>query len=923
MRRLHRPLRASLLAAALSAVPLTLISLQTHAQQSRIDLPAGPLGRALSTFASQRGIALSFDPALTAGLLAPALHGEISDRKGLEKLLAGSGLQLIVRGDGSYVLEKGSITNDELIVTPALKVDALRSFPYSEGMVLDQDYIDGSNKGNGDIGTLLRINPSVQFSETDRSSRTGGEIRPADISINGAQYYQNAFLLDGININNDIDPASDNPNHYADVPSQSQGIAIDTDLLESVTVYDSNVPATYGDFTGGVVDAKLRKAGDELHGKVWLRMQRSAWDEVLIPEAQITTFRQSATYSYQPSYDKYKAGVSLQGRSASGIGLIGTVTRTHSDIPLRGYTSGNTSSSDSNTKTQKRENTAATLKVDWANGDGLELDATIVHAPTDNRYFIQNAKNAWFDIKSGGPVIGFNATIERDVWKFKNTLNYSDLENSRRSQVSYWKSWAKSEDYDWGVNNSSFEGSWGNVDQNDRKIGYKFQADREIFDLGKTQHAIQLGASYQHRKADYERLNNHYSYLQPYATTSCTLSDGTIDNDSCSLSPVLTTSGNLTAGSGQYFRRRTTYRAGEFSVSGDEWSAWLQDDMRIGDWSLRPGLRAQDDSIWKQVTLSPRLAVSWDIFGKQNSVLTAGINRYYGRNFFSYLLRDGRERLTLTQNRTSSSTAWSDVVGTTSTSSNRLQDVDIPYTNELTIGLDQQWKEWQFSLKYVSRAYRDEVVRRYLRSNDDTGYYSTNVYEYTNDGRSDSSIYTLTINPTQPLELGPTRTNVQFAFDYTDIDRNYNTYETEWEDVDELVIYKGNAVWLYDLPATDYARKWTVRLSTQTRIPLWRGELLWSNFLRYRAGFRDIVETGSSDYNGETLAVYSDVNYPRAFTFDTTLEYTLELPREQQLYARIEAENVLNRANHIQGSSTSSTYYEPGRSYWLEVGYRF
>ncbi len=37
---------------------------------------------------------------------------------------------------------------------------------------------------------------------------------------------------------------------------------------------------------------------------------------------------------------------------------------------------------------------------------------------------------------------------------------------------------------------------------------------------------------------------------------------------------------------------------------------------------------------------------------------------------------------------------------------------------------------------------------------------------------------------------------------------------------------------------------------------------------------------------------------------------------------RIEASNVLNRSNRIVGDARTA-YYEPGRSYWLEAGYRF
>ncbi|WP_313213663.1 TonB-dependent receptor plug domain-containing protein [Stenotrophomonas acidaminiphila] len=934
MRRLPSPLRVSLLAAALAATPLSPFVPAAAAQSgTNAELPAGPLGRSLAAFASQRGIALAYQPALTTGLQAPALRGPVGDREGLERLLAGSGLRLIALSDGSYTLEKAPAGNGTIALAP-LRIGAQRAFPYSEGAVLDQAYIQDTNKGNGDLATLLRINPAVQSGETARSSRNGGEIRPADISINGAPFYQNAFLLDGVSVNNDIDPANAftsvaDVNNINDVPSQSQGIAIDTDMLESVTVYDSNVPASFGNFTGGVVDAQTRKAGDALHGKVWLRMARSAWDEVIIPRGQETTWDQSATFAYQPSYDKYKFGVRLEGRTAAGIGMVGTLTRTRSDIPLRGYSAGNASTTDANSKTQTRENTAATLNVDWSNGEGLTLGANLVHAPTDDRYFIMNARDAWFDIKQGGPVLSLRANLDRAAWSFNNTLSYSDLESSRRSQVDYWKAWARSDAHDWGVNNSSFEGSWGNIDQHDRKTGYRFEANRAAFDWGASRHTLQFGASYQQRKADYERLNDHFSYLQPYATTRCALSNGSVDSDGCSLSPVQASTGTvaapiLVAGQGQYFRRLTTYHAGRFSVSGNEWAGWVQDDIRMGNWSVRPGLRVEDDNIWNRTTLSPRLATSWDILGNRESVLTAGVNRYYGRNFFSYLLREGRERLTEIKLRTSSSTSWDSVTGTLATSTNRISEVDIPHTDEWTLGFDQHWKGWDVSLKYVNRDNKDEVLRQSVRSGDASGYYSTSVYQYVNKGRSRSSIHTLSAAPAQTLDWGRSHTRLQFAFDYTDTKRNYTDYQTSWSDAsDERVLYKGEAVWLYDLPARDFARKWTARLSTQTRLPLGHGELLWSNFLRYRAGFRDIVRDGSGDYNGESLDAYVDRDYPRAFTFDSTFEYTLELPREQQAYARVEVANILNRANKISGTTSSSMYYEAGRSFWLELGYRF
>ncbi|MDQ7970266.1 MAG: TonB-dependent siderophore receptor [Oxalicibacterium faecigallinarum] len=88
------------------------------------NIPAGPLGRNLSTFAAQSGVALSFDPALTAGLNSPSLHGSFSPRAAITHLLADSGLEIAARADGSYTVTKKSTTDvpRESAVLPVVQV---------------------------------------------------------------------------------------------------------------------------------------------------------------------------------------------------------------------------------------------------------------------------------------------------------------------------------------------------------------------------------------------------------------------------------------------------------------------------------------------------------------------------------------------------------------------------------------------------------------------------------------------------------------------------------------------------------------------------------------------------------------------------------------------------------------------------------
>jgi outer membrane receptor for ferric coprogen and ferric-rhodotorulic acid len=108
-----RAIRAALLGMALASVAAA----GTHALAAdapalvdstpkAYNLPAAPLGRTLSGVASGAGLALSFDPSLTEGLTSPALQGSYPVREAMTRLLAGSGLQMVPRTDGSYTLRK-------------------------------------------------------------------------------------------------------------------------------------------------------------------------------------------------------------------------------------------------------------------------------------------------------------------------------------------------------------------------------------------------------------------------------------------------------------------------------------------------------------------------------------------------------------------------------------------------------------------------------------------------------------------------------------------------------------------------------------------------------------------------------------------------------------------------------------------------
>lgn len=93
-----KPLVTALLSTSLSLssgfliLPLVLHSASVKAEIRQFDVPAGPLGQALSRYASQAGVVLSFEAGLTQGRQSAGLKGAYEITQGFNLLLKGTGL---------------------------------------------------------------------------------------------------------------------------------------------------------------------------------------------------------------------------------------------------------------------------------------------------------------------------------------------------------------------------------------------------------------------------------------------------------------------------------------------------------------------------------------------------------------------------------------------------------------------------------------------------------------------------------------------------------------------------------------------------------------------------------------------------------------------------------------------------------------
>ncbi|WP_417696652.1 TonB-dependent siderophore receptor [Pseudomonas sp.] len=192
----HRPpkpvIRSVLLSLALSAAYGSFAWAAAPSQLETVaarayNIAPGPLGAALSSFAMDAAIALSFQPSITEGLSTPGLSGTYSAREAVTRLLGDSGVEMVARNDGSYTLVLRQVS------LPQITVDAPKGrtnnlpLTYSGGQVArgarlgllgNTDAMDAPFSISSYTSTLIKDQQAVTVGdllERDSSVRSTGQ----------------------------------------------------------------------------------------------------------------------------------------------------------------------------------------------------------------------------------------------------------------------------------------------------------------------------------------------------------------------------------------------------------------------------------------------------------------------------------------------------------------------------------------------------------------------------------------------------------------------------------------------------------------------------------------------------------------------------------------------------------------------------
>ena len=806
----------------------------------------------------------------------------------------------------------------------------VRSAPTSQSMgtqIVNSEQIANRPTGNGSVSELLKYNPNVRFANESNTSLNPGEIAPENVSFHGEKFYNNNFMIDGLSNNNTVNPGANggdltaNPDGYSptDLPAGgTQSFWVNAELLDKVDVYDSNVSAKYGNFTGGVVDARLKDASlDRASGKVSWRTTRSAWTHYHIDGERKDDFQAATAFYHQPQFTKNFYSLSLNQPLNDSAGIIFAYNRQQSTIPQ--YHSNMDKWTD-----QRRLAETYLLKGSWFADNGDIFRLTGLYSPHESTYYKIDTKQGGFTNHGGG----WRANLEWEhyaSWGKLTSLAGYQFEQNKIDQESdtqlTWYRYNLKKDFvssviDWGSgkagpnSQTAIVGGYGSYGTDKTTATLKQDAEINPFVALGVTHQIDAGWEIDSYQARYRRFGD--AWVSRGAVT--------IDAD------TLCQSGDKFCIDGeQYFKSRTLYPQRSVKGSYNNYAIYLQDSISYHRLELTPGVRLQYDDFLKNTTLAPRFAGSLDLFGDKSTRLFGGANRYYGQNLLAYKLRKGISTYYV-QTRPDAQSAWSSSEARTSNIDYDISDLKTPYSDELSLGLSQRVLNSVWTVKWVNRKGRDQFGRDTVTDSDGQRH-----YVLTNSAKTEGNSWSLTAEPISPYHFSLADISWSLGASIANNKSSAQTYYDVSGGLDDKrVIFNNQLMNREEMDALDFNTPWTAFLNINTWIPMLN--LNWNQSINYTAGYEGYTTESLScpdsslpcgSYSGEVTR-YNKTKYKNYYTWDWRFAWRQPTFTNQSLELTLDVLNVLdNKIEASQSGNASSTTltYKTGRQFWLGVAY--
>lgn len=770
-------------------------------------------------------------------------------------------------------------------ILPEIVVYGDNNKSLSSVKTLSSDEISKTPTSNGNITDYLRSNPHIRYENSDQNGFQRGEIKPENISINGADPNQTAYFVDNVNINNDL--AIDNSifdGAMQVVPgiSHTQAYFFDATMLSKVEVQDSNISASLGGFMGGAVIAKTKQYSGTDSIKLKYRTTNSSWAKMEAGDSVQKILKQvrpddSGAAELQPKYNKQTFNILAEKRLNDNLGMVFGYSRRTSSIEqnrLIGFDENANNKAQLDKQNHQRLSDNLLLNFNWTPQEKERIELGLRYSNyKELKYFRENIGNNVSDYHQAlGSTLAWVHSFNSGVWT--NTLAYDRFKDKRKSSSNNVETTSVS-DEDGELLYNFEKGGYGNSRLTQDNLHFSTEYVMDPFYLASTEHSISIGGIYQATKYQFYRPQDVHSKI----ILSTLKDDGTIDRSPL---PESTTSKG---------RVKTTYQ--NIAIYAEDLIKWRK-------FELRPGIRIERDDYLKNNNLAPRFVARyrpWD-----NTGFTLGLNRYYGRSFAS--LKLANRILKINDDSTRKHQNFSSLKS--------------PYADELSLSFDQNMGNLALKLGYIHRDNKNriilkrETVRRIMKSS------------YINGRPFGVDIYTFQLNNIEPWKLGKTYWTTSLGFDWL----NTKRADGEEFDLNKLVSLDGKLMTYREMlrQVNSSTEDWIARLGIDMTIPDY--DITWSNKVYMKAPIRryDPINENNDDDNAPPR--YRSYHYGRHTQWDSSIRWQPTIRGKHSVYMQVDILNVLNktRKNKVATAiSTSDEYgvYTPGREFWLEVGYQF
>ncbi|HHF1847573.1 TPA: TonB-dependent receptor plug domain-containing protein, partial [Haemophilus influenzae] len=768
-------------------------------------------------------------------------------------------------------------------ILPEIVVYGDNNKSLSSVKTLSSDEISKTPTSNGNITDYLRSNPHIRYENSDQNGFQRGEIKPENISINGADPNQTAYFVDNVNINNDL--AIDNSifdGSMQVVPgiSHTQAYFFDATMLSKVEVQDSNISASLGGFMGGAVIAKTKQYSGTDSIKLKYRTTNSSWAKMEAGDSVQKILKQvrpddSGAAELQPKYNKQTFNILAEKRLNDNLGMVLGYSRRTSSIEqnrLIGFDKDASNKAQLDKQNHQRLSDNLLLNFNWTPQEKERIEFGLRYSNyKELKYFKENIGNNVSDYHQAlGATLAWVHSFDSGVWT--NTLAYDRFKDKRKSSSNNVETTSVSnEDYEQLYN---FEkGGHGNSRLTQDNLHFSTEYVMDPFYLASTEHSISIGGIYQATKYQFYRPQDVHSKI----ILSTLQSDGTMDSSD----PI-----------------ESTTSKGRVKTSYQNIAIYAEDLIKWRKFEFRPGIRIERDDYLKNNNIAPRFVASyrpWD-----NTGFTLGLNRYYGRSFAS--LKLANRILKINDDSTRKHQNFSSLKS--------------PYADELSLSFDQNMGNLALKLGYIHRDNKNriilkrETVRRIMKSS------------YINGRPFGVDIYTFQLNNIEPWKLGKTYWTTSLGFDWL----NTKRADGEEFDLNKLVSLDGKLMTYREMlrQVNSNTEDWIARLGIDMTIPDY--DITWSNKVYMKAPIRRYEELDGDNDDG--ISRFRSYHYGRHTQWDSSIRWQPTILGKHSVYLQVDILNVLNktRKNKVATAiSTSDEYgvYTPGREFWLEVGYQF